>query len=377
MAPDSASHAVPAWFAAPSGQISQATEDQTVRMIVTPRIGGRELRVEVTNRYSATPTRLVDVTVGRELTGAAVDAASLRRVTFDGHRHVTLAPGEDRWSDPLTLRIHGGKPLAISAYLPGEQAPTIHFDAEQVSYTSADATGDFALTADSAPFTEESHSWIGVEAVDVRRAHPGPTIVTLGNSLTDGFHSGVGADARYPDVLAGRPAATSRNALVVNAGVTSDVLRRKSAAANGTSAMARLRSDVLGQPNLQAVVVEEGINDLRGNADVTAPMVIAAYKRLIGILARHHVRCMLATLSPTGGDPYTGPWVEPRRERINAWIRRLPPSERVDFDSILRDPADPMRLRAKYDSGDHLHPSAAGYAAMARGVRLGRLLGHG
>jgi lysophospholipase L1-like esterase len=371
------SHWVPTWFAAPSAEIPHPTDDQTLRMVVTPRVGGRKLRVEVTNRYSATPTRLVDVTVGRELAGATVDASSLRRVTFDGHRRVTLAPGEDRWSDPLTLRIHGGERVAISAYLPGHQSPTIHFDAEQVSYTSGDGTGDFAMTPGSPPFTEETQSWIAVEAVDVRRPHPGPTVVTLGDSLTDGLRSGDGAEARYPDVLAGRDVAKRSDALIVNAGVTNDVLRRKSALGGGTSAVARLKADALEQPNLRAVVVEDGMNDLRGNPELTGRTMITAYSGLIHTLRRHHVRFMLATLTPTGGDPFTGGWVEPRRERINAWIRRLPMRERVDFDRILRDPAEPLRLRPAYDSGDHLHPNAAGYAVMARGVRLNRLVGHG
>ena len=42
----------------------------------------------------------------------------------------------------------------------------------------------------------------------------------------------------------------------------------------------------------------------------------------------------------------------------------------VDFDAALRDPAHPDRLRRRYDSGDHLHPSDAGYRAMAEAIPL-------
>jgi lysophospholipase L1-like esterase len=42
----------------------------------------------------------------------------------------------------------------------------------------------------------------------------------------------------------------------------------------------------------------------------------------------------------------------------------------IDFDAALRDPSDPQRLRAAYDSGDHLHPNDAGMAAMAAAVPL-------
>ncbi len=42
----------------------------------------------------------------------------------------------------------------------------------------------------------------------------------------------------------------------------------------------------------------------------------------------------------------------------------------VDFDAVMRDPANPAHLRPDYDSGDHLHPNAAGYKAMGDSVPL-------
>ncbi|MBO9543333.1 hypothetical protein [Caulobacter sp.] len=42
----------------------------------------------------------------------------------------------------------------------------------------------------------------------------------------------------------------------------------------------------------------------------------------------------------------------------------------VDLDAITRDPANPSRLKAEYDSGDLLHPSPAGYRAMAAAIPL-------
>jgi lysophospholipase L1-like esterase len=40
----------------------------------------------------------------------------------------------------------------------------------------------------------------------------------------------------------------------------------------------------------------------------------------------------------------------------------------IDFDSALRDPARPDTLQRRYDSGDHIHPSDAGYSAMADAI---------
>ena len=56
---------------------------------------------------------------------------------------------------------------------------------------------------------------------------------------------------------------------------------------------------------------------------------------------------------------------------VNKWIR-LHGKEYfdaiIDFDHALRDMTDPEKLNPNYDSGDHLHPSDAGYKAMAEAI---------
>ena len=60
-----------------------------------------------------------------------------------------------------------------------------------------------------------------------------------------------------------------------------------------------------------------------------------------------------------------------KRRAINAWIRTAGGFDGViDFEQALRDPARPDRLHPAFDSGDHLHPNDAGYAAMAEAVDL-------
>jgi hypothetical protein len=55
------------------------------------------------------------------------------------------------------------------------------------------------------------------------------------------------------------------------------------------------------------------------------------------------------------------------RDSFNEWIRTSHELDGVvDYDRALRDSADGKKLNAAYDSGDHLHPSDAGYKAMAQ-----------
>jgi lysophospholipase L1-like esterase len=65
---------------------------------------------------------------------------------------------------------------------------------------------------------------------------------------------------------------------------------------------------------------------------------------------------------------------EQAREAVNQWIRTSHAYEDVvDFDAVVRDPADPHRMLPAFDSGDHLHPNDAGYRAMGDAVPLAEL----
>jgi hypothetical protein len=61
---------------------------------------------------------------------------------------------------------------------------------------------------------------------------------------------------------------------------------------------------------------------------------------------------------------------------VNAWLRETDAFDAVlDFDAVIRDPAEPARMLPAYDSGDHLHPGDAGLAAIAGSVDLALLAG--
>jgi lysophospholipase L1-like esterase len=75
--------------------------------------------------------------------------------------------------------------------------------------------------------------------------------------------------------------------------------------------------------------------------------------------------------TPFEGAAYWTPEGEAKRQALNAWIRNSKEYDEVlDFDVALRDPANPNKSQPAFDSGDHLHPSPAGYEAMANSIRL-------
>ena len=74
---------------------------------------------------------------------------------------------------------------------------------------------------------------------------------------------------------------------------------------------------------------------------------------------------------PFGRAFYSTPKTEAEHQAVNEWIRTSGAYDAViDFDAAVRDPSNPLRFLPLYDSGDHLHPSDAGYQAMAEAINL-------
>jgi lysophospholipase L1-like esterase len=101
--------------------------------------------------------------------------------------------------------------------------------------------------------------------------------------------------------------------------------------------------------------------------------ILAAYDQIIARAHSDEIKVIGATIMPFVGSNYyhPAPANEADRQAVNEWIRTPGHFDAViDFDQITRDPQHPEALLPAFDSGDHLHPSPAGYAAMARGVPL-------
>jgi len=81
------------------------------------------------------------------------------------------------------------------------------------------------------------------------------------------------------------------------------------------------------------------------------------------------LRVYLGTLPPFGDSLYYTDEGETTRQALNTWIlANKDVTGVIEFDRLLRDPANAELFDARYDSGDHLHPNDAGYAAMAEKV---------
>jgi lysophospholipase L1-like esterase len=122
------------------------------------------------------------------------------------------------------------------------------------------------------------------------------------------------------------------------------------------------------------VTVLEGVNDIGVAGAKSSPNVadlISGHRQLIERAHARGLRIYGATLTPFEGAAYWTPEGEAKRQELNTWIRTSGAYDAVlDFAAIVQDPAQPSKTRAAYDSGDHLHLSPAGYAAIANSIDL-------
>jgi lysophospholipase L1-like esterase len=309
------------------------------------------------------------VFVGVQDSGAAVVPGTNRQVTFGGTERVRIPNGADVLSDPLPGDVPADTNLAVTVHVVGDSGSlTGHNLAMQTNYISG--AGNFAGENSAAPFTQQQNHWYWVESLVLDAPQQVDTVATLGDSITDGYGSTVNANHRWPDYLADRIAEQppAHRFAVMNEGISGNRVLTDGA---GVSVQARFDRDVLSQPDVRTVVLMEGINDIGGGQATSSEQLIQAYRALI---ARAHAdqTCIVgATLTPFEGAGYYSEAKEVIRSEVNDWIRGSGEFDAVvDFDEATRDPANPKRFLPAYDVGDHLHPSDAGYQAMADAVDL-------
>ncbi|MCO5999728.1 SGNH/GDSL hydrolase family protein [Actinoallomurus rhizosphaericola] len=370
---------VGAWEASPAVGLSSPTgaeSGSSVREVVHLSAGGAAVRIRLSNRFGTAPLTLGHVTVAvRAADGAGTAHGKLREVTFHGARSATVPAGADVTADPALLPVRPGADLLVTVYLPVVSGPvTTHPLAQQTSYYAPG--GDHADDVAGDAYTGTFGQWYYLTGVDVFDPPTRGSLVTLGDSITDGADSTAGENHRWPDYLARRIQALppSRRLGVLNAGISGNRLLLDGGS-YGVNALARFDEDVLSRTGVRTLIVLEGINDIQQSPHQTDPAKItAAYEAIAARAHARGIKVIGATLTPFKGWQVYDDTLEATREAVNAYIRTSRTFDAViDFDAATRDPADPLALRPEYDSGDHLHPNDAGYRAMAEVVDLADL----
>lgn len=246
------------------------------------------------------------------------------------------------------------------------------------------SAGDHTADLEADALRPVSKSWMFVSGVEVENVANRGSIVAVGDSLTDGLGSTVGAEKTWPDQLADRLLRRPGGGVsVVNNGIAAGRLLRDAPPSEPDpqslpGGLARLDRDLAGD-DVSAVILYLGINDIIQSRQlpdqaVTAADLIKGYRDYVRRSHAHGVRVVGATLTPYGSSRNWTAAGEAIRHKVNQWIRTSGEFDAVvDFDAAVRDPSDPVRIDRRYDYRDGLHFNDAGYLAMAQAVDLNNL----
>ncbi|MFE1285473.1 SGNH/GDSL hydrolase family protein [Streptomyces sp. NPDC058751] len=387
-APASTGTWVGAWSASPVGAEPGTEPDglagRSVRNVVHTAAGGTSARITLSNLYGQQPLVVTHATIALADTAdsAAATADTMRRLTFGGATAVEIPVGRQVTSDAARVRVPHGADVLVTTYSPTLSGPvTYHPHARQISYV---ADGDRTEDPSAIAYTEQTPYWRYLTALDVLSDDATGTVVAFGDSLTDGITSTVGANRRWTDALSERlrDAAGSGDTprySVVNQGISGNQVLAAGFGrpADNPSGLNRFGRDVLDRPNVKAVVIDLGVNDILRNPNQVDPVTVTdGLRTLVRQAHARGLRVVGATLMPFQGHRGYTDARDAVRRAVNAEIRAGKVYDAVvDFDAALRDPHNPRRLLPDYDSGDHLHPSDKGFARMAEVFDLKELKG--
>ncbi|MGH8184865.1 MAG: GDSL-type esterase/lipase family protein, partial [Rhodanobacteraceae bacterium] len=373
----------------------------TLRQTVLVSIGGDRIRIRLSNRYGQEPLTVSGAHIALAARGttqsSAVAAASDRTLSFHGKTSVTLAPGHEATSDPVTLRTPAQSRVVVSLYFAHE---TAFADVHRLEPTGTDVSAVVRGDAVAAPTFagrklldvlghDFRHHIYLLAGVDVLAPVSTRAIVAFGDSITDGAYATT-LSSSWPEVLAaiannqpgGAPVA------VVNEGINGNELTvdQIGRPGFGMSGVKRFEHDVIDQPGVTDVIVLLGTNDINRGTGVagypvgaSADDIIDGLRMLADVAHRHHLRIYAGTIPPFAGFPIAG-WYTPEkeivREKVNHWILQTSSFDGViPFATGLRGKYRPSRLAAAQrnpppglaslctaDGG--LHPNDRGYIIM-------------
>jgi lysophospholipase L1-like esterase len=358
-------------------------ENQTIRQTVRVSAGGQRIRIRFTNEYGTKPLTIGAARIALADEKGDIQAGSERPVLFSGKPSATVPAASPYLSDPIELPVKALSSVSISIYFPNATGPcTCHSTGLQDALVSD--SGDYTATAFTPKQTLQQRLFIS--GVDVEVASQARAVVVLGDSISDGMGSTPNTNRRWPDLLAARLHEKGAHWGVVNMGISGNRVLSDGA---GQSALARFDRDVLSVPGVKTVVIFEGVNDLglsygrfegpmadvfksmQPHSKATAESLIAGYRQLIARARAKGLNVLAATITPYDGAAYYSEEGEAVRQAVNEWIRTGKEVDGVlDFDAAIRDPAQPSRIKDGFHSGDFLHGSDAGYAAMAASIDL-------
>ncbi len=286
---------ISAWGTAPAklnikgmSAVGSLVGDVTVRVVITPTASGESFRIKLSNIYGSEPLKIKNITAARSKGNSKIDINTLKYVTFhNGSPDVTVAAGEEIYSDPVVFPVNAFEPIAISMFIGEYQdVTTMGLSGATTYFTTGEATRtenyDLLLNVFDEQDMLDTVSKLlvglgGTGSIDFKLSYSFmkfvPAIASL-DVLTDasGYSIVVAGDSTvadgFPEYLA-RTVCQQNN--IENVGVSGKGLIGNrllasglglGAEIDGASLLARFERDVLGESGVEYVIIKIGANDI-------------------------------------------------------------------------------------------------------------------
>ena len=344
--------------------------NNSLREIVQVSIGGKTVRLKLTNEFSQQPTEIKAIELAVAKTAGSsyeIDEKTTVSLTFDGKASVKMPAGGHVVSDPVNFKIGNRENVAITIHY-GETSPSVsgHPGSRTTSYLATGNTTDFSAAV-------RTDHWYNIQTLEVMAPKKAGAVAILGNSITDGRGSTTNQQNRWADVLSRRLLQNKKTSqvAVLNMGIGGNCVLRGGLGPTGEK---RYPRDIFGQEGVKWIILFEAVNDLGGSRDgvKTAEGVIEVYKRIISEAHQKGIRVFGATITPFKGNNYYSADHEKGRQTLNEWIRTTNELDGViDFDKTVRNPQDAEAMQREFlFENDWLHFNAQGYEVMGGSIDL-------
>lgn len=385
-----------AWSAPTEGVFNYGTtfSNVTFREALRPSIGGDTVRIKLDNALGITPLNIKHASIALASAGGvaptAVPAAQPSPLSFGGKPNVTLPEGGMAYSDPIQLTIPANQYVLVSFQVAND-VPYIatHTDSNNTGYGFVTANGKDDQTEDTSgtPFTQNGLGGFVTNVVtnlDVQTSGT-PTQAVLGDGFVDQTQVGQTghrppAAANLADVFTATEATTPTPHGSLSEGIESNQVMTDNPAANGggPSLLSRIDRDVLDQPGLNTVVLDEGLEDIlagRSANDLTSNGLSALYNYLsaygMTFVGMGLTPCLGYNGSGATPNDACATAVDDQRQSVNTWLSGNVDQSTwyyVDSDKAVGVPdstGQRVQLNPAADSGDHVNLNDAGFGALA------------
>ena len=332
----------------------------TIRQIVKVSAGGEKIRIKFSNLLGESNLEIKQVSIADLILESKIDKKTRKFLTFNkGKAGAVIERGKEIYSDTIIYPLKDLSYIAIS----------INFGSVPNKLTGHALSLTFSYFEKGNKIKKEIFSnknkkihWYIISSIEISSNITKKTIVCFGDSITDGASEAKDARNNYPDILSKKlhENEETSNFAVINEGINGNRLL--------THGIKRFKHDVLDIKGISHIIILFGVNDIKG-LNATSEQIIYIYKQIIKKAHNKNIFVYGGTIMTFALFLKGLAWNESRekeRQKLNHWIRTTNSKNGgfdafFDFDLLLKDPENGIKLKKDYDCGDGIHPNLKGY----------------